>query len=89
VNEPAAGKLAGRIDLRPRETELPERAQDCLQLVVQRGRRTRADADETIEMVVERRLEIVGVFARLAPLLDPRSQARSAAASWLGSDGTA
>ena len=77
--KPAAGKAAGGIDARPREADLVELAQRGLELVVQGGRRPRPHADEPIEVLVERRLEIVGILARAPALLDPSLQ--------LGDDG--
>jgi hypothetical protein len=45
-----------------------------LELVVQGRRGTRPNADEAIEVVVERRFEIAGVLPCLPALLDPGSQ---------------
>ena len=64
VDEAAAGKPAGGIDPRPRERDLVELPQRGLELVVQRRRRPRPHTDETIEVLVERRLEVVGILAR-------------------------
>ena len=74
MNETATRKVAGRIDAGSREMELGKGVQDGLQLVAQSRRRPRTHADETIEVVVESRLEISGILPRFTPLLDTRSQ---------------
>ena len=79
VDHPAAGQAARGIDPRPGEPDLIELAQGRLELVVQGRRRPRPDTDEPVEVLVERRFEIVGVLAGAAPGLDPRLQ--------LGDDG--
>ena len=74
VDEAAAGKPARGVDAGPREADLVELLQRLLELVVQRRRRTRPHADEPVEVLVERRLEVVGVLAREPALLDPSLQ---------------
>ena len=74
VHQAAAGQAARRIDPRPREPDLVELAQRRLELVVQRRRRPRPHADEPVEVLVERRLEIVGVLAATRRCLDPSLQ---------------
>jgi len=74
MDEAPTRKVARRIDAGAREMELREGFQNGLQLVAQGRRRPRPHADETVEVVVEGRLEVGGILARFTSLLDAGSQ---------------
>ena len=79
MREAPPGKPARRIYAGAREVELLDLAQRALELVVQRGSRARPHAEQTIEVLVERGLETLGVPARRPALLDPLAARRRAA----------
>ena len=70
----AAGEPARGIDPGPGEPDEVELAQRRLELVVEGRRGPGPDTDESVEVLVERRLEIVGILPRDPALLDTSLQ---------------